>query len=292
MTPIGAHVPVAGGMVKRGLGYADELGAETIQIFVTNPRGWAMPEGSPEEDGRFRAACEERGLPVFVHTPYLVNVGSLKSEIVERSVALLRHTLVRSAAVGARGVVVHTGSAVAKDGREQALRQVRESLLPLLDDESLPRLLLEPMAGQGAMLCATVPELAAYLDVIDRHPRAGVCLDTCHMYAAGYDLSAEGGMTGLLDEFDALVGGDRLGLVHANDSQDAMGSARDRHANIGAGGIGAAAFAELLSHKVVTGGGVPCVVETPGPEDRHLGDVRLLRELRDQVSAGPSDGSS
>jgi deoxyribonuclease IV len=292
MIPIGAHVPVAGGLVKRGLAYADDLAAEAIQIFVTNPRGWAMPDGSPDEDKRFRAACEERDLPVFVHTPYLVNVGSLKPDIVAKSLALLRHTLVRSAAVGARGVVVHTGSAVAKDGREQAMRQVRESLLPLLDDPGLPRVLLEPMAGQGAMLCATVPDLAAYLDVLDRHPRAGVCLDTCHMYAAGYDLGAEGGMSGLLDEFDRLVGGERLGLVHANDSKDALGSAKDRHENIGAGGIGAAAFAELLAHPVIAGGSVPCVVETPGPEERHRADVRRLQDLRAQLSGGPSDGSS
>jgi deoxyribonuclease-4 len=292
MIPIGAHVPVAGGLVKRGLGYADDIAAETIQIFVSNPRGWAMPEGSPDEDERFRAACDERGTPVFVHAPYLVNVGSLNPDIVTKSVTMLRHTLRRAAAVGARGVVVHTGSAVAKDGRDKAMRQVRESLLPLLDEPALPRVLLEPMAGQGATLCATVPDLAAYLDVLDRHPRAGVCLDTCHMYAAGYDLAAEGGMTDLLDELDRMVGGDRLGLVHVNDSKDGLGSARDRHENIDAGNIGAAAFAELLAHPVMTGGNVSCVIETPGPEDRHREDVLLLRKLRDQASAGPSDGSS
>jgi deoxyribonuclease-4 len=149
------------------------------------------------------------------------------------------------------------------------------------------------------MLCATLPQLATYLDVLDRHPRVAVCLDTCHMHAAGHDLGAAGGMTALLDGFAASIGADRLHLVHVNDSKDAAGSAHDRHENIGAGTIGADGFAELLAHPVLAGGGVSCVVETPGPVDRHRADVLLLQKLRDQTgdqagdqSAGPSDGSS
>ena len=194
-SPVGAHVPVAGGLATGGLRYAAQIGAEAIQVFVGNPRGWAPAAGKQAEDERLRAHTADTGMPVFVHAPYLINFGSPNAETVAGSVASARHSLVRGAAIGARGVVVHTGSAVSQS-REAAMRQVREHLLPLLDEipGDGPDLLLEPMAGQGRMLCATVQELGPYLDALDRHPRAGVCLDTCHAFAAGHDLTAPGGV--------------------------------------------------------------------------------------------------
>jgi deoxyribonuclease-4 len=176
---------------------------------------------------------------------------------------------------------VHTGSAVSQP-REDAVRQLREHLLPLLDEIPAdgPDLLLEPMAGQGAMLCATVDDLGPYLDALDRHPRAGVCLDTCHAFAAGHDLAAPGGVAVTLDKLAATVGADRLKLIHANDSKDVCGSAKDRHENIGAGRIGAEPFAELFRHPVSRG--VPMVIETPGRSaDPHRADVETLKALRD-----------
>jgi deoxyribonuclease-4 len=181
--------------------------------------------------------------------------------------------------VGARGVVVHTGSAVASD-RDTALTRVRAGLLPLLDElgDDDPGLLLEPMAGQT--LCAALPDLEPYLDRLDWHPRAGVCLDTCHAFAAGHDLATPDGteqaMRALLDA--TRDQGGRLGLIHANDSRDDLGSGRDRHANIGAGQIGAAAFGRLLHHPVTNG--VPFVVETPGDQAGHTTDIATLRSLR------------
>lgn len=274
---IGAHVPVAGGLATGGLRYAADIGAEVVQVFVSNPRGWAMAAGKPAEDEKLR----EHEMTVFVHAPYLINLGSPNPQTLEHSVASVRHALARGRDIGALGVVMHTGSAVTQS-REDAMRQVREHLLPLLDEipDDGPDLLLEPMAGQGAMLCATVQDLGPYLDALDRHPRAGICLDTCHAFAAGHDLSSRAGMAETLQALSETVGEGRLKLIHANDSKDVRGSAKDRHENIGAGHIGADPFGELFTHPVSRG--VPLTIETPGrgPEP-HRADVDTLKKLRD-----------
>ncbi|GIH68141.1 deoxyribonuclease IV [Sphaerimonospora thailandensis] len=277
MTPsnlIGGHVFVAGGLATGGLRHAADIGAEMIQVFVSNPRGWALSAGDPAEDAKLR----ESGMPAFVHANYLVNFGSPTEATLESSVAVIRHTLRRAAAIGALGVVVHTGSAVSQS-REDAMRQVREHLLPLLDEipGDGPDLLLEPMAGQGRMLCATVQDLGPYLEALDFHPKAGVCLDTCHAFAAGHDLAAPDGVRLTLDALHEVAPG-RLKLIHANDSKDACGSKRDRHENIGAGHIGAQAFADLMRHPVAAG--VPVCIETPGKADKHREDIELLKKLR------------
>ncbi|WP_066888238.1 deoxyribonuclease IV [Carbonactinospora thermoautotrophica] len=279
--PIGAHVPVAGGLARSGLAYARDLGAEAVQVFVTNPRGWTLTPGDPHQDEAFRAACADSCMPVFVHAPYLINFGSPTPATLERSIASLRHTLRRGAEIGAAGVVVHTGSAVAGARREVAMRQVREAILPLLEElrDDGPHLLLEPTAGQGQSLCATVEDLGPYLAALDHHPRVGVCLDTCHAFAAGHDLAAPGGAAATMDALVRAAGEGRLKLIHANDSKDACGSCRDRHENIGQGHIGEDAFAELLRHPAAAG--VPWVVETPGGKERHARDVALLQKLRD-----------
>ncbi|MFG3440536.1 deoxyribonuclease IV [Nonomuraea sp. NPDC047897] len=278
MTPrslIGGHVSVTGGLATGGLKYMAEIGAEMIQVFVTNPRGWALAEGKPDQD----AKLAESGVDAFVHVPYLANFGSPSPETLANSVALVRHTLRRGVATGAKGVIVHTGSAVTQP-RDAAMRQLHEHLLPLLDEipDGGPDLLLEPMAGQGAMLCATVQDLEPYLAALDWHPRAGVCLDTCHAFAAGHDLTTA---EGVRETFDALhkIAPGRLKLIHANDSKDDCGSKKDRHENIGAGRIGSQAFADLMRHPAVAG--VPICIETPGKADKHRADIELLKRLRD-----------
>lgn len=275
-SPVGAHVPVAGGMATKGLAYAEEIGAETVQVFVSNPRGWATNGGDPRQDALMR---ERTDLPVFVHSPYLINLGTPSEETAEKSVRSLEHALRRSAEIGALGVVVHTGSAVS-GGRETGLARTRERLMPLLEElgEDVPPVLLEPMAGQGQVLCATIDDLAAYLEVLEWHPRVGVCLDTAHMFAAGHDISTAEGMRTALDRFDEVVGADRLKVVHCNDSKAECGSCKDRHENIGAGYIGAEPFGELFRHPVSAG--VPLVLETPGPAGPHSADVATLKKLR------------
>jgi deoxyribonuclease IV len=273
---LGAHVPTAGGLAKAALPYIDAIGADVAQVFVSNPRGWALSAGNPEQD----AAFVERGVPAYVHASLLVNLGSPTAATVQRSLGALAHSLERGAAIGAAGVVFHAGSAVSL-GLDAALTQVRKALLPLLDRAAAagwPRLLVEPSAGGGRSLAARVEDLGPYLDAVDRHPHLGVCFDTCHAWAAGHDLSRPGGVTATLDTLVSACGEGRLWLVHANDSRDACGSLRDRHENVGKGAIGEAAFAELLRHPAVSG--VPVIVETPSEAHQgHAADIATLRRL-------------
>ncbi|MEV7829388.1 deoxyribonuclease IV [Streptomyces subrutilus] len=279
--PVGGHVPVAGGLAKVGLAYARELDAEVVQVFVANPRGWATPVGNPAQDELFRAECARRAVPAYVHAPYLINFGSHTEATVERSVESLRHSLRRGREIGALGVVVHTGSATGGRPRAAAYAQLRQHLLPLLDElthEDDPFLLLESTAGQGSSLCSLAEDFGPYFEALDRHPMLGVCLDTCHAFAAGHDLAEPGGTKLMLDLLVDTVGEGRLKLVHANDSKEGVGAHKDRHANIGSGHIGRDAFAELLTHPAMAG--VPLVIETPGGKEGHAADVALLKELR------------
>jgi len=270
---IGSHATVTGGLATGGLSYAAEVGAEVIQVFVSNPRGWAAGPGSPDEDARLRAG----GIPVFIHATYMVNLGSGNADIGSKSADAVAHALRRGGEIGARGVVVHTGSAVGWD-RDRALAQLRELTLPLLDKlgDDDPDLLFEPMAGQGQMLCARAGDLAEYLGALEFHPKAGVCLDTCHVFAAGHDLTAPGGVAAMLGELRDAGGAGRVKLVHANDSLLGCGSKRDRHETIGAGKIGTAPFADLLAALP----DVPFVVETPGGKQGHARDIATLKSLR------------
>ncbi|EDY52498.1 deoxyribonuclease IV [Streptomyces clavuligerus] len=279
--PVGGHVPVAGGLATTGLDYARQLGAEAVQVFVANPRGWATPPGSPAQDEAFLAGCAEAGLSAWVHAPYLINFGSHSEATAERSVESMRHSLRRAREIGARGVVVHTGSATGGRARSVALAQVHELVLPLLDEltrDDDPSLLLEPTAGQGASLCSRVEDLGPYFAALESHPRLGVCLDTCHVHAAGHDLAEPEGVAKTLDLLVTTVGAGRLRLIHANDSKEAVGSHKDRHANIGAGHIGADPFGELMRHPATEG--VPLIIETPGGTAGHIADVERLKSLR------------
>ena len=282
--PIGAPIQIKGGLAKGGLAYTDAVAAGAVQVFVGNPRGWKLTDGDPRQDALFTAGCLDRGVPSFVHTPFLVNVGSPTEATVDQSIASIAHNLRRGAQLGCSGVVVHAGSAVGEDRYEAALRQLHDRLLPVLDGlpDDGPRLLIEPTAGGGKALAATVEDLAPYFAALEQHPLLGVCFDTCHAWAAGHDLSVPGGMTATLDALEAAVGPGRLGLVHANDSLDECGSKRDRHTTIGEGSIGVAPFAELLAPSSMAG--VPVVVETPSeldgsPSAGHARDIALLTSL-------------
>jgi deoxyribonuclease-4 len=181
---VGGHATTAGGLATGVTGYVDATGATAVQVYVSNPRGWARPDGSPEQDEAFRALCAERGVVAWVHACLLVNLGSPTAATVEQSVETLRHAVRRARQIGARGVVFHAGSAV--DGtRDAALKQAGDALLPILDglDPDGPRLLVEPSAGGGQCLAKRVEDLGPYLDAVGRHPMLGVCFDTCHAWA-------------------------------------------------------------------------------------------------------------
>lgn len=274
---VGAHVPVSGGpsRLARGvLARADDIGAEVVQIFAGNPRGWAEIPFDPAVDEAFRAECAKRRLPVFVHAPYLINFGSPSPATLENSARALAFALCRADALGAAGVVMHAGSAVSGNRFDVAMKQVREHVLPLLDG-ARGRLLIEPTAGGGGALASTVDSLAAYLDVLDDE-RVGVCLDTCHLHAAGHDVSTRQGMARTLAATVRAIGRGRIGLVHVNDSRDPAGSKRDRHTALGDGTIGVEPFTALFSSPATRG--VPLVVETA--QDDHAHDIATLKQLR------------
>ena len=220
-----------------------------------------------------------------------MNPGSPTAATYEKSVETIIHNLRRAAEIGAEGVVVHTGSYVDPSGTSErydaAMRRVREGLLPVLDaiaDDAAPWLLLEPTAGQGRSLCAGVEDLAPYLAALDDHPKAGICLDTCHVFAAGAPLDEPGGVAATVDRIVEIGGPGRLRLVHANDSMDVRGAFRDRHQTIGNGHIGADAFRDLFAHPATAG--VPFILETPGSRDPGNADFPLLKRLRAEAAAG------
>ncbi|HWS38951.1 MAG TPA: deoxyribonuclease IV [Actinoplanes sp.] len=280
---IGSHTKTSGGLAKAALPYVDAAGSETLQVYVSNSRGWALPAGDPKQDALFRDGIGERDVPAYIHASLLVNLGSPTALTVERSLATLEHALLRGKAIGATAVVYHAGSSVDEEHAEKAMHQLHEQLLPLLDRaaaDGLPRLLVEPSAGGGRSLASKVQDLTAYLAAVEEHPWLGVCFDTCHAWAAGHDLATPGGMTATLDALVDATGPGRLQLIHANDSKDECGSTRDRHETIGAGRIGTAPFAELFTHPAAAG--VPIIVETPSVEhEGHAADIALLKGLRE-----------
>jgi deoxyribonuclease-4 len=284
---LGAHVSVAGGLPE-AFGRARDLGCAALQVFVKNASRW---QGRPLEDpevAAFRAAWETcPGAPVVAHAAYLINLAAPPGEVLERSRRGLADELVRCARLGLAGLVVHPGSH-GGSGEQEGLRRVAESTDAVLAavDEAVggprpgtPRLLLETTAGQGASLGWRLEQLEAIVEMSREPERLAVCLDTCHLLAAGYPVDTPAGIDVVLEEAVARFGRERLACVHLNDSRHPRGSRRDRHANIGEGALGRAPFSRLLRHPLLAA--VPLILETPGGDDDqgHARDLALLREL-------------
>ena len=280
---LGAHTPTSGGMAKRSIAYAQEVNAEAIQVFASNPRGWAMPDANVEADTLFRDKALELDIETYVHAPFLINLGSPTVGTYENSVASTAYSLRRAREIGSKGVVVHTGSAVDVDYVDKAWKQIKKGVMPVLNKlkEDDPWLLLEPTAGQGQSLVKKLDDLLYYFEALEWHPKVGVCLDTCHVFAAGHDIAKKGGMTETLDLLVKLVGIDRIKLIHTNDSMDVCGALKDRHQNLGDGEIGLKAFEELLAHPVAQG--APLILETPGMEEKHGEEIALLSKMRAKI---------
>ena len=277
---IGAHTPTSGGMAKRSLGYAETIKAEVIQVFASNPRGWAMPEPNKEADKIFRDKAAEMDITTYVHAPFLINLGSPTVGTYENSLASTSYSLKRGRDIGALGVVIHTGSAVDQAHVPNAWKQIKEGVMPILEKlpDDGPNLLLEPTAGQGQSLVKKLNDLIHYLEALEFHPKVGICLDTCHVFAAGHDISKKGGMKETLDLLVKIAGAERFQLIHANDSMDVCGALKDRHQNLGDGYIGIDPFKELFAHPAVAN--APLILETPGEEPEHGKEVALLKKLR------------
>ncbi len=278
---LGAHVPTSGGMAKRSIEYATTIKAEAIQVFASNPRGWAMPEPNPDADLVFRERARELDLETYVHAPFLINLGSPTEGTYKNSLASTAYSLRRGRDIGALGVVIHTGSAVDESHVEKAWKQIHEGMMPILNklEDEDPWLLLEPTAGQGQSLVRKLDDLTKYFEALEWHPKVGVCLDTCHVFAAGHDIKSKGGMKSTIDLLVEVAGAKRIQLIHANDSMDVLGSLKDRHHNLGEGEIGLKPFEELIAHPAIAS--APLILETPGEEPEHGSEVAKLRKIID-----------
>ena len=269
-------------MAKRSIDYATTIKAEAIQVFASNPRGWAMPEPNPDADLVFRERARELDLETYVHAPFLINLGSPTEGTYKNSLASTAYSLRRGRDIGALGVVIHTGSAVDESHVEKAWKQIHEGMMPILNklEDEDPWLLLEPTAGQGQSLVRKLDDLTKYFEALEWHPKVGVCLDTCHVFAAGHDIKSKGGMKSTIDLLVEVAGAKRIQLIHANDSMDVLGSLKDRHQNLGEGEIGLKPFEELIAHPAIAN--APLILETPGEEPEHGSEVAKLRKIRDK----------
>jgi deoxyribonuclease-4 len=275
---IGAHVSSAGGLAK-AIGRGVERACTAIQIFNQSPRMWRASTYSPEDVAAFRAAMEASPVEaVLIHTVYLLNCASEDADMRAKSRASLTHSLRAGAALGARGVVLHPGSAKRSDV-PGAIARAGKTIARALADSDGCELHLENTAGAGGTLGRSIDELAALLEAVGAGERVGVCLDSCHLFASGYDVRTPAGMDALVDELRAKIGIERVRSLHLNDSQTGLGSNRDRHANIGDGELGERGCAAFLGAPALQR--LPCVLETPG--EKHGGakleEVQLAMRL-------------
>jgi deoxyribonuclease-4 len=231
-------------------------------------------------DEEFIRKAQEMDITTYVHAPFLINLGSPTEGTYKNSLASTEYSLRRGKDIGALGVVIHTGSAVDEAHVKKAWQQIHDGMMPILEalSDDAPSLLLEPTAGQGQSLVKKLDDLENYLKALEYHPKVGICLDTCHVFAAGHDIAKKGGMTETLDLLVEIAGVERFQLVHANDSMDVCGALKDRHQNLGDGFIGIDPFKEMLKHPAIAN--APLILETPGEEPEHGKEVALLKKLR------------
>ena len=274
---LGAHLSTAKGL-HQAVRDGHAMGAGAVQVFTSSPRMWKGGAADPKKAEALKTAWEACGRPILVsHDTYLVNLAHPDDATREKSRLCLTEELQRSAAYGIAFVVSHIASALGQEA-EVARARAAEGIRRVLDD-SPPEvtLLMETTAGQGSAMNRSFDELAALLDDLKGDPRLAVCLDTCHVFAAGYDLRTPEAYERTMGEFDAKVGLDRLRVVHLNDSQKGLGSKVDRHANLGAGQIGLEAFRALVNDPRMAD--KPIVLETPTEDEGHAKDLATLRAL-------------
>ena len=276
---IGAHVSSSGG-IDKAIDRAVEMDADSVQVFTQSPRTWRPTNHDPASFERFREKRAEAGIGgVLCHALYLCNLAAPDDAVYEKSVAAIANTMQVACGIGADGVVFHVGSHLGS-GFEAGLERVlpaMELLLRLCSDETW--LLMENSAGAGGTIGRSIDELATLWERLDRHPRLGVCLDSCHLWVSGVDVTDPAALDGCLDELDSAIGLERLRALHVNDAAAPFASNRDRHANILEGELGERLGVFLSNPRLE---GLPAVLETAGPENRgpDANEIRKTKELR------------
>jgi deoxyribonuclease-4 len=264
---IGVHVSIAG-KIYEAIDRGRELGCQTIQIFSRNPRGWKVTKLDPEDAAEFRKRKEESGIfPVLVHIPYLINLATPDKELAKKSIKAYTEDLKRADMLGAEYFVTHLGSHVGS-GEDAGIKRFAESMNEILS-KAKPKctILLENTAGSGNNLGYKFEHIKKIISLIKEKERIGVCLDTEHAFAAGYDISTKSGLDATLEELDDEVGLDKLKAIHFNDSMVKLGSRKDRHQHVGEGEIGKAGMKRIVKHPKLRE--LPFIMETPkkGPKD-------------------------
>ncbi|MCS6775807.1 MAG: deoxyribonuclease IV [Chloroherpetonaceae bacterium] len=279
--PMGAHMPVSGGL-HTSLIAGKAIGCTAVQLFTANPRQWQNAPLSGDAVRAFREAQEATGVRfVCAHASYLINLAAA-NEVLERSRDAFRAELERARQLEIPWVVVHPG-AHAGQREDDAMAHLIESLQRILEETDAQHnpvgIALETTAGQGSTLGWRFEQIGAVLQALGKHPRLGACMDTCHIFAAGYDLRDAASYAATMAAFDAHIGIEHLKVIHANDSKKPLGSRVDRHAHIGAGEIGAQGFVPLLQDARLAS--VPVLLETPEARKMHAINLQRLRCLAD-----------
>ncbi|MCB1109426.1 MAG: deoxyribonuclease IV [Chlamydiia bacterium] len=275
---IGAHTSTSGG-VHKALLKGQEIGATTIQLFTSNQKQWNGRSFTEEELTIWRDTLKDSGIShIMSHDSYLINLGSNKNDLLAKSRKAFREEVERCLALGLTYMNFHPGAATG-DAEENCLDRIVESLLilePLLENQPL-RLLIEATAGQGTTMGHRFEHLSYIVEGVKGKIPIGVCIDTCHIFAAGYDIRTEEGWENVMETFDQVVGWEHLYAFHVNDSQHGLGSRKDRHANLGKGEIGIKCFEVMMTHPKLQS--IPKYLETPNGELMWKDEIAMLRSF-------------
>ena len=276
---LGKHVSIAGGL-DQAFKRAADIGCNSMQIFVKNPRGWKMREVEAEEAEKFKAARKKYKIdPVVVHAAYLVNLASPKNELWEKSISALKSEYQRCDRLGAEYLVFHPGSHTGS-GLENGIQKIVEALnIILAEVETETMILLENTAGAGTSIGEKFSQLKTIIEQVEQSDRLGVCVDSCHAFAAHYNIAVKEGLEELISDFDKLIGLEKLKVIHLNDSKHDCCTNKDEHAHLGQGKIGKNAFKRIINHPKLSD--KIFILETPQFEKQEDDDVILLKELRE-----------
>ena len=275
MFTIGSHISIAKGF-KKAAQISVDIGANTFQFFSRNPRGGNAKEFNEKDMAAFQKIREENNFgKLLAHAPYTMNLAAANEDTYEFAKMVIREDVKRMDSIGVEYICFHPGSHVG-GGVEEGTRKIIEGLNQAITGDENITVLLETMSGKGTEIGRSFEEIRAIIDGVEHNERMGVCMDTCHIFSAGYDIVND--LDGVLDEFDRVIGLDRLKTIHLNDSMMPFGKNKDRHAGIGEGEIGMKALLEVVNHPKLRE--IPFFLETPYDDEGHGREIAMLKENR------------
>ena len=275
MFTIGAHVSIAKGF-KKAAQISVDMGANTFQFFSRNPRGGNAKDFNEKDMAAFQEIRKENNFgKLLAHAPYTMNLAAANEDTYEFAKMVIKEDIKRMDSIGVEYICFHPGSHVG-GGVEEGTRKIIEGLNQAITGEESITVLLETMSGKGTEIGRSFEEIRAIIDGVEHNERMGVCMDTCHIFSAGYDIVND--LDGVLDEFDRVIGLDRLKTIHLNDSMMPFGKNKDRHAGIGEGEIGMKALLEVVNHPKLRE--IPFFLETPYDDEGHGREIAMLKENR------------